>query len=168
MDMVMPPAFPDTEFRAFLRAADKFFPALMSDEALFDPQEKRRHFEWSWQAVRYRYRSCSECQDEFKSLLANASEAWRAGWGDEELTYKVERCIYMFFMTGLSVFDSFAFCLYLLGHAMQPGDFPDVANPRSITRRGTAKAFGTAFPQAKKRGFWLPCPPIRGSARLMQ
>ena len=72
----MPPAFPDTEFRAFLRAADNFFPALMSDEALFDPQEKRRHFEWSWQAVRYRYRSCTECQDEFKALLANARASW--------------------------------------------------------------------------------------------
>jgi hypothetical protein len=108
----MPPEFPDRKFRAFLCAADKLSPALISDAALFDLQEKRRHFEWSWQAVRYRYRSCAECRDEFKALLANTSEAWRAGWGDEELTYKLERCIYMFFMSGLSVFDSFAFCLY--------------------------------------------------------
>jgi hypothetical protein len=149
MDLVMPPEFPDTEFRSFLRAADNFFPALTSDEALFDPQEKRRHFEWSWQAVRYRYRSCAECHDEFKALLANPSEAWRAGWPDEELTYKLERCIYMFFMSGLSVFDSFAFSLYFLGHAMQPGTFPDVANPRIITRRATAKAYSAAFPHAK-------------------
>ena len=35
---------------------------------------------------------------------------WAAGWGDEELTYKLERCIYTFFMSGLSVFDSFTYC----------------------------------------------------------
>ncbi|MGP8245291.1 MAG: hypothetical protein ACLQVN_12325 [Bryobacteraceae bacterium] len=73
---------------------------------------------------------------------------WQAGWGDEELTYKLERCIYMFFMSGLSVFDSFAYCLYFLGHAKQPAAFPEVVNPRNITRNATAKAFNTAFPRA--------------------
>src|SRR5271155_2241903 len=135
----MPSVFPETEFHAFGQLAAKFFPTRMSDEALFDPQAKRLQFELSWQAVRYRYRSCAEFNDEFKALLANASEAWRAGLDDEELTYKLERCIYMFFMSGLSVFDSFAFCLYFLGHAMEPGAFPDVANPRNITRKATAK-----------------------------
>jgi hypothetical protein len=148
MDIVMPPAFPETEFRGFGLAAQRFFPALLSDEALFDPQEKRRHFEWSWQAVRYRYRSCVECQNEFNSLVGNANAAWRAGLGDEELTYKLERCVYMFFMNGLSVFDSFTFCLYFLGNAIQPGDFPDVANPRRITRMATIKVFSATFPHA--------------------
>lgn len=114
--------------------------------------EKRRQFDWSWQAVRYRYRSCSECKDEFRTLLGNASELWRAGGADEELTFKLERCIYVFFMSGLSVFDSFAFCLYFLGHAIQPGGFPNVANPRKITRMATAKAFGSAFPQSPLTG----------------
>jgi hypothetical protein len=166
MDIVMPPAFPGTEFRAFLRAANDFFLPLMSEENLFDPQEKRRHFEWSWQAVRYRYRSCAECQDEFKALLANASEAWRAGLGDEELTYKLERCIYMFFMGGLSVFDSFAFCLYFLGHAMRPGAFPDVANPRNITQRATAKAYSAAYPQAKITGLLAGLPDDPGFSAI--
>jgi hypothetical protein len=158
MDIVMPPAFPETEFRAFGLAAQGFFPALMSNEALFDPQEKRRHFDWSWQAVRYRYRGCGECQDEFKSLLSNASDAWRAGWGDEELTYKLERCVYIFFMSGLSVFDSFAFCLYFLGNAMRPGAFPDVANPRKITRMATSRAFSATFPSAVITGLLANLP----------
>lgn len=145
----MPPAFPETEFRAFGLAASNFFPALLSHEALFDPHEKKRHFDWSWQAVRYRYRSCAECQDEFKALLHNASDVWRAGWGDEELTYKLERCIYMFFMSGLSVFDSFSFCLYFFGHAIQPDAFPQIVNPRKITRMTTSKAFSATFPQAE-------------------
>lgn len=148
----MPAIFPETEFRAFGIAASAFFPGVISDEALFDPQEKRRHFDWSWQAVRYRYRSCAECNEEFKALLANPSEMWQAGWGDEELTYKVERCIYLFFMSGLSIFDSFAFCLYFVGHALEPGAFPKIANPRDITRGATAKAFAVAFPQAAVTG----------------
>lgn len=148
MDIVMPPAFPSTEFQAFGQVASQFFPALLSDEALFDPQEKRRNFDWSWQAVRYRYRSCTECEDEFRALLANASEEWRAALLDEELSYKLERCIYLFFTSALSVFDSFAFCLYFLGHALQPGAFPAVATPRKITRSATARAYSVAFPQA--------------------
>ena len=111
MDITMPASFPEDEFRAFGIAASNFFPGLLSDEVLYDLQEKRRHFDLSWQAVRYRYRSCVECSEDFKALLANPSEMWQAGWGDEEMTYKLERCIYIFFMSALSVFDSFALCL---------------------------------------------------------
>lgn len=146
-DIVMPSTFPEIDFRAFGIAATKFFPALLSDEVLYDPQEKRRHFDWSWQAVRYRYRSCAECSEEFKTLLDNASQAWNSMLGDEELTYKLERCIYVFFMSALSVFDSFALSLYFLGNAIQPTAFPDVAQPRKITRSSTHKAMSTAFPQ---------------------
>jgi hypothetical protein len=146
MDITMPSTFPETEFRAFGLAATQFFPDLLSDEVLSDPLEKRRHFDWSWQAVRYRYRSCAECNDEFKALLENPSEMWNAGWGDEELTYRLERCIYIFFMGALSIFDSFALSLYFLGNAIQPAVFPDVVNPRKITRAATHKAMGAAFP----------------------
>jgi len=152
MDIVMPPSFPTTEFGAFGQAATEFFPSLLSDEALFDPQEKKRNFEWARQAVRYRYRSCAECQDEFRSLLANASEMWLAGWPDEEFTYRLEHCIYLFFVSAVSIFDSFTFCLYFLGHAIQPGDFPAVANPRKITQQATEKAYRTAFSKEKITG----------------
>jgi len=147
MNFTMPLTFPDSEFRAFGIAAGNFFPGLLSDEVLYDPQEKRRHFDLAWQAVRYRYRICSECNDEFRALLDNPSDAWQSGWGDEELTYKLERCIYVFFMGGLSVFDSFALCLYFLGNTIQPPAFADVANPRNITRSSTQKAMSAAFPQ---------------------
>jgi hypothetical protein len=146
MDITMPASFPETEFRAFGIAASNFFPGLLSDEVLYDPQEKRRQFDLSWQAVRYRYRSCAECSDEFKALLDSPSEMWQAGWGDEELTYKLERCVYVFFMGALSVFDSFALSLYFLGSAIQPAAFPDVTNPRKITRTTTHKAMSAAFP----------------------
>jgi hypothetical protein len=73
MNFTMPSSFPETDFRGFGIAAAQFFPSLVSDEVLYDPLEKRRRFDWSWQAVRYRYRSCAECSEEFRTLLDNAS-----------------------------------------------------------------------------------------------
>src|ERR1017187_8581861 len=148
MDITMPPSFPMDEFRKFGIATVPFFPKILSNEDLADPLKRRAHCSAAWQAVRYRYRLCSECSDEFKTLLANPSAMWTAGWGDEELSYKLERCIYTFFMGGLSVFDSFAYCLYFLGQAIDPTAFPDVAKPRNINRNATARAFKTAFPKA--------------------
>lgn len=151
-DILMPASFPETDFRAFGIAASNSFLPMMSEENLFDPQEKRRQFEWSWQAVRYRYRSSVECNDEFKALLANPSQSWQNGWGDEELLYNLERSIYVFFASALSVFDSFAFALYFYGNALRPGAFSKAANPRSIrsiTRNATAIAFTATFPQAR-------------------
>lgn len=127
MDISMPPSFPMDEFRAFGLAAKPFFPAILSDADMSDPLQRRTHFDWAWQAVRYRYRSAADLSEEFRALLANASEVWKAGWTDEELTYKLERCIYAFFMNGLSVFESFGYCLYFLE---------------------ASKAFAAAFPRA--------------------
>jgi hypothetical protein len=150
VDMAMPSTFPAAEFRAFGLAATRFFPEYPTPNgpAVFDRHANRRHFEWSWRAVRYRYRGCTECEVEFRALIANADEGWRAGLRDEELTYKLERCIYTFFMSALSIFDSFAFCLYFLGHAVRPVSFPGAAKPRAITRIATTKAYRAAFPQA--------------------
>jgi hypothetical protein len=146
MNFTVPPGFPDSEFRSFGIAAARFFPVLLSDEVLFDQLARRTHFDWSWQAVRYRYRSCAESSEEFKALFDNPSQGWQSGWGDEELTYKFERCIYVFFVSAVSVFDSLALCLYFLGNAIEPAAFPDVQNPRKITRPSTQKAMSAAFP----------------------
>jgi hypothetical protein len=146
MDIVMPATFP-AEFRDFGLATRPFFHKILSDEDISDPFHKRTHFDWAWQAVRYRYRTCAECNDEFKGLLANPSECWQAGWGDEEFTYKLNRCIYTFFMSGLSVFESFGFGLYFLGGAVHPDSFPHVSSPKKITLHAASKAFAAAFPQ---------------------
>ncbi|MBI3278745.1 MAG: hypothetical protein HYZ57_02770 [Acidobacteria bacterium] len=148
MDISMPSSFPMNEFRAFGLATKPFFPAILSNEDMSDPLHRRTHFDWAWQAVRYRFRSAAESSDEFKALLGNASEMWKAGWGDEELTYKLERCIYVFFMAGLSVFESFGYCLYFLGGALRPADFPHISTPRKISLAATSKAFAAAFPNA--------------------
>jgi hypothetical protein len=74
MDISMPSDFPLNDFRAFGLAAQTYFPTLVSDED--DPQRRLRHFQCSWQAVRYRYRLCSECSEEFSALPFNPSDAW--------------------------------------------------------------------------------------------
>jgi hypothetical protein len=158
MDIAMPSAFPNEEFRAFGLAAQSFFPPLTSEENLSDPLERRRHFEWSWQAVRYRYRICAETADEFKGLLADASDLWWEWGGDEELSFRLERCIYVFFISALSVFESFGFCLYFLGNAIEEKEsphvnleeksFPHFNNPKKIKLQVTSAAFTKTFPCA--------------------
>lgn len=148
MQFETPSNFPTPDFVRFGLAAGLFFPDVISEATLLDPLEKRRHFDWSWQAVRYRYRSCFELNKDFRALLDDEdSDWWKRGGTDEELTYKLERCIYMFFMSAISVFDSFAFCLYFFGHAIHPAAFPKIENPRDLTRKITARAFNASFPQ---------------------
>lgn len=148
----MPPSFPMDEFRAFGIAASSFYGNVISDENLADPQEKKRNFDWAWQAVRYRYRTCTETTEEFNRLCTDPRNArWRAGdifSNDEELVYQLEHSIYEFFTNGLSVFESFGFALYFLGGALKPTDFPHIATPRKITLATTAKAFAATFPTA--------------------
>jgi hypothetical protein len=146
MSLTMPAPFPTEEFRAFGLATGPFFPKISSAEDSNDTLRRRLNFDWAWQAVRYRYRGASEANEEFQTLLAEPPELWAAGWGDEEFAYKLERCIYTFFVSGLSVFDSFAYGLYFLGHSVAPASFPDVGKPRKITRATAAAAFNGAFP----------------------
>lgn len=87
MDISMPPDLPLADFRAFGVAAQNFFPKLLNDKDRTDPQRRLRHFQWSWQAVRYRYRLCPECSEEFSALLFNPSAAWSNGGIDEEWSY---------------------------------------------------------------------------------
>lgn len=148
MDISMPRDFPANDFRAFGLAARNFFPETLSDEDLDDPLERRRQFTWAWQAVRYRYRLSYECSEEFYSLSTNASESWRKGDVDEEVSYKLERCIYIFFISGLSIFESLGFCLYFLANRLRPSDFPRVAKPRKITLDTTTRGFEISFPEA--------------------
>ncbi len=152
----MPSNFPDTDFQAFGLAARAFLPVVdfVGPGGL---DVKGLQFGYSWQAVRYRYRTCVECNAEFKSLFAlvNPSETWPFGLGDEELMYKLERCIYLFFMSSLSVFDSFAFCLYFFGNALEPSSFELISTPRKIDRKRVGMAFQAAFPSAAITGLIL-------------
>ena len=85
----------------------------MTDEDLNDSFQRLRHFHRAWEAVRYRYRIRAECNAEFKARQRERA-LWRVASTDEEQNYKLERCIYLFFMSGLSAFESFGFCLYFL------------------------------------------------------
>jgi hypothetical protein len=148
MDISMPPFFPIEEFRKFGRAAATVLipaPRVRPPKEEAEASEMRRQSaDSAWQAVRYRYRLCSESNNEFQTLRPESGKTRQPG----ELHYKLERCIYTFFMAGLSVFESFAFCLYFLGEGLCPAHFPHVANPKRITLTATHKAFAIAYPSA--------------------
>lgn len=143
----MPSSFPQEKFQGFGKHAAEFLPTLLSDEYFADPFKKRQHFDRAWMAVYYRYRTCSECNEEFKALLRNAPALWREWNADHEHTYKLERCVYTFFMNGLSVLESLGFCFYFVAGSIQPDAFPNMGSPKGITLKSTSSAFTAAFPQ---------------------
>ncbi len=67
---------------------------------------------------------------------------------DDDRNYKLDRCVYEFFTNALSVFESFGFCLYFVGHAIKPTDFSLVgnANFKAINLGNVGKAFDRVFP----------------------
>jgi len=142
----LPTSFPEDKFKEFGRLASVFFPKVLSEEDLNDPLQRRLQFERSWVAVMYRYRACADYNDDFKALVLGASDLWREWGADEELNYKLEQYLYGFFMNGLSIFESFGFCLYFVGAAQQFMNFLYVCEPRNINLEKTTRAFCNAFP----------------------
>jgi hypothetical protein len=146
MDMFMPASFPSDDFRSFGLATINVFPATLSIEDQTDPLQRRANFNWSWQAVRFRYRSAAEASDQFRDLVRKAGDPWESDLMDEESSYNLERCVYTFFVSAISVFDSFAYSLYFLGHALRPEVFQKVAAPKQIDLKKTSDSFSSAFP----------------------
>lgn len=146
----MPSAFPKDEFKEFGKVAATLFPATLSDEALNDPREKRLHFQGAWLAVCYRYRACAEQNAAFKAAFDKAmcSDLWREWSIGEDDNYELEQCIYGFFMNALSVLESFGFCLYFVGAAIDWQNFQKINAPKGITLMTTSAAFKAAFPNS--------------------
>ena len=143
MDFMVPKTFPQNDFLEFGKLASAFFPSLLSDDNLNDPHKKLSHFQMAWLAVRYRYRACSEYNEEFKRVFAAAMESdlfreWSEG---EEHHYALNKCLYGFFTNALSVFDNIGFCLYFLATMINPSRFPSVSDPKRINIKATRDAF---------------------------
>jgi len=149
MNFVMPSMFPEDTFKEFGKLARKFFPPILSDQNLDDPDQKLGHFKGAWLAVKYRYRACSELNKEFKTIFSNAmdSDLWREWSKGEEHDYQLEQCIYHFFLNALSVFESLTFCLYFVGFMIDKKHFTQIKTPKNITLKATVSAFEAAFPQ---------------------
>ena len=129
--------------------AATLFPAPLSHEDLNDPILSRLHFDRSWMAVACRYRACGEQNEDFKTLLRGASDFWSEWGADEEQDYKLERCLYAFFMNAHSIFESLGYCLYFVGAAVKPAEFTHVTEPKKITLEETSRAYRTAFPKTR-------------------
>ena len=121
--------------RSELPLGDSF--RVLSDDFFADTQEKRQHFTWSWQAAAL---SLSEVLESTrKTLLNDPSEEWQSGSGDEELAYRLERCIYVFFMarSQCSTFRTSAYT------------FQETA----LSRAGSTLPTRARSPQEHSRGF---------------
>ncbi len=152
MSLSMPQTFPECEFQEFAKYAGNFFPEILSEKNLSDPYQKREHFQRALLAICHRYRVCSEQNAAFKAIIDDAGDLWREWGADEEQNYKVEQCLYYFFLSGLSVFESLGFCLYFVAAMIEPIKFPHVMDPRKITLKATVSAFETSFPSGKITG----------------
>jgi len=139
----LPSTFPEHIFQEFRQCAAKLFPT--SDQAENSPE--RTQFVLSSLAAGYRYRTCVECNEEFRVLVINAPEMWREWNHDPEHAYKVERCLYTFLMSAVSVFESLAFCLYFVGSRISLKNFADIQKPHRINLNSASKSYAAAFPQ---------------------
>jgi hypothetical protein len=149
MRFILPASFPEDAFLNFGIVASKFFPRILSNDYLDDPLFRMQQFDGAWRAVRYRYRACFDCDVALKNMLASEAD-WRPD--DEEQIYTLVRSVYEFFTNALAVFESLGFCLYFVGNALRPLDFPNASNPKAITLATTRKSFKTAFPRASITG----------------
>ena len=127
-------------------------PYLRKLERIFRSSDPlwRKHAENAWRAVCYRYRFCVECNDEFKRLIQKraaqlADDASPRSRGAD--MYELERCIFSFFVSSVSIFDSLGFCLYFVGAIIRSSSFPLTLHPRKINLSETAKALSAAFPK---------------------
>jgi hypothetical protein len=151
---LMPPTFPEEIFREFRKSVGGLFPNVRQ----VDNSPERDQFVLSTLAAGHRYRTCVECNEEFRTLVITAPEIWREWNLDPEHAYRVERCLYTFFMNGVSVFETLAFSLYFVGGAVRPGDFPLIHKPRGINLKSTSETFDAAFPHEPITGHLAALP----------
>ncbi len=128
--------FPVADFAAFMGAAHRYVNKT-------DIYEDAADFLGSWQAVRFRYRAAIESANDLKTLLLSGDLPTMLTI--DERVYQVERRIATFFASGLSVFDSLAYCLYFFGKEFAPQEFPLVSTPYKIDLKSTQTSYCNAF-----------------------
>jgi hypothetical protein len=161
LNLRMPESFPHEEFIEFWKQAGMVHLPYLVDvtgkkvslepKLIRDDPRLAGPIESAWNAVRYRYRACAECNEEFKGILGENSTTSRESAIDGvrgESSYRLERCLYNFFVNSISVFDSFGFCLYYVGRERQRDAFRHASQPRKISLRET-NSVQRCVPQSK-------------------
>jgi hypothetical protein len=102
-----------------------------------------KQYSWSWNAVAFRFYSCS-CQE-----VRFAESVRRELDGKREPTtrYVQDDALFCFFVTGLSAIESFFYGLYAIAAIIKPDDFPmeDDEDKRNAKPKETIKKFNKAF-----------------------
>ncbi len=97
-------------------------------------------FAASWNGVCYRFRACTDHSHMFTEAITAQQ--------DSESRYIQERELFSFFVSGLSVIESFCFALFALGRMLQPLDFPLLSDEdeRKVKPCETSKKYQELFP----------------------
>ena len=135
LDSVVPADFPREVYnRIGLRIYEKLYLTGVSPVLA-------EHFSDAWLAVAYRFFACTEHDASFRSSIE------RAGSNPPRLEHYIqERELYGFFVTGLTVIESFYYGCYVIASMINGDGFP-MDNPRSIQVSSTADKFVKNFAQ---------------------
>jgi len=81
-------------------------------------EEQVFHYGGAWNGIAYRFMSCADADDQFTKLIAEPQSHLNRFHQDEALV--------KFFVSGLSVIETFFYGLYWIGSMAEPGRFPIV------------------------------------------
>lgn len=100
----------------------------------------------AWNAIAYRFLSCSNYNFEFISLIKRAGNS-----PVPTERYKQEKCLFGFFVTGLSTIESFCYGLYAIASMINSSYFPidKAKHLRKIKIENTSKKFKCVYPNEK-------------------
>jgi len=101
-------------------------------------------FAFAWNAVAYRFRSCTEHDEAFTESIRRHGKTL-----PPSERYVQERALFCFFVTGVSTIESLCYGLFAIGSMLDAQNFlfvtPD--DRRNVSPEETTDKFGTVFPR---------------------
>lgn len=133
----VPSSFPATAHDAVHEATNTAFRTLQVRDDL------QGGFRGAWNAIAYRYVSCTEYSASFSESVAEHGAA-----PHQPERYMQERDFFNFIVTGLACFEAFHYALYCIGAVLQPNHFPyeTASDRRRITPGATRELFARHYP----------------------
>lgn len=101
--------------------------------------------EWAggWNAVAYRWRACWDASESFKASVLRDGDAPEQG-----PRYHQERSLFEFFVSALSVLESYTYSLHAIGAMLKLDGFAMVTEEdrKAVKVKSTVRRFNDAFP----------------------
>jgi hypothetical protein len=103
-------------------------------------------FAGGWLALAYRWRACFDANDAFVASVREHGETPTEG-----ARYQQERLLYEFFISGLSVFESYAYALHAICSVLDASSFPltSDAHRRAVSPAKLGSRLKASYPKEK-------------------